>query len=55
MDEKIREQLEQLRADHQTCQTELQALQAKTNEYIQHLLKVEGAIQVLEGLLAEAE
>ena len=55
MQEGIRSRLESLRKELETGQTELQQLQARETYLRETLLRISGAIQVLEELHAEEE
>lgn len=54
MQNNIQTRLQQLRTEYQTGQQMLQELQQKQANLEQTLLRIAGAIQVLEELLAEA-
>jgi hypothetical protein len=55
MREQLAERLQALRQEYQTGQTMLAELEAKQLDLRQTLLRIAGAIQVLEELLADAE
>lgn len=54
MREQLEQRLSELRAEHQKGQQMLAELEAKQAELHQTLLRISGAIQVLEELLAGA-
>lgn len=54
MKNKIQQRLQQLRTEYQNGQTMLQELQQKQSNLEQTLLRITGAIQVLEELSPEA-
>lgn len=55
MQDRLAARLENLRKEHQTGQAMLADLEAKQLDLRQTLLRIAGAIQVLEELLADAE
>ena len=55
MKNQIRERLEQLKAELVSGEQQLRSLEARKAELVRTMARIQGAIQVLEEMLAEQE
>lgn len=55
MEQQLRTRLAELKAEFAKGQKRLEELEAETNHLRQTLLRISGAVQILEELLAQAE